>query len=257
VHAQLMREKEEPREGFPPVPIALLFLFSIVIFVCGIYMGKKSAGFRWDVYDPNFDPASLNVVKVAPPFDPIARGARVYSQQCAQCHQGSGMGLAGVYPPLVGSEWVLDSRATPTAILINGLNGKIIVKGNEYNGNMPAFAEILSDRDIGAVLSYIRQEWGNDAGLISEEQVAEARSLYASRAAPWAGDEVKGIPELQTVLAVPEVELVGEAVETQEQASGDSGTDNVENPEGGSGDTGTGMEAPADPEEDAGLNNAI
>ncbi|MEM0966140.1 MAG: cytochrome c [Verrucomicrobiota bacterium] len=224
VHAQLMREKEEPREGFPPVPIALLFLFSIVIFVCGIYMGKNSAGFRWDVYDPNFDPAMLGQVQEAPAFDPIARGERVFSQQCAQCHQGTGMGVPGVYPPLVGARWVVENRVKPTAILINGLVGEIEVMGNVYNGNMPAFAGILSDRDIGAVLTYIRQAWGNDAGPISEEQVAEARALYGSRASPWGATELLDLPELETILAIPEVEEVGEAVEAEEEDSGDAGT---------------------------------
>ncbi len=219
VHSQLMREKEEPREGFPPLPIALLFLFAVITFVCGIYLGKNAAGFRWDVYDPNFDPANLGVAAEPPPFDPIARGRQVYNQQCLQCHQDSGMGVPGAFPPLVGTKWVLDTRVVPSAILLNGLAGEIEVKGNTYNGNMPAFGGILSDRDIGAVLTYVRQEWGNDAGPISEEQVAEARNLYGGRAAPWSASELLELPALQTKIeeAVPEEEAVGEEVEAQQE----------------------------------------
>lgn len=233
VHAQLMREKEEPREGFPPVPIALLFLFAVVIFYCGIYLGENSAGFRWDVYDPNFDPATLNQPRERAAFDPIARGERVYTQQCMQCHQASGNGVPGTYPPLVDSSWVTDSRVVPTAILLNGLIGEIEVKGNVYNGNMPAFAGILSDRDIGAVLTYVRQAWGNSAPAISEEQVAEARGLYAGRGSPWSAAELLDLPPLETVAEEPGVEETGEEVEAEEQASGEAPEDS---PEAGSED---------------------
>lgn len=213
VHAQLMREKEEPREGFPPMPIFLLFLFAGIVFICGIYMGKKSAGFRWDVYDPYFDPAALNQPKEKPKFDPIARGERVFSQQCAQCHQATGQGVPGAFPPLAGASWVVDTRVVPTAILLNGLAGEIEVAGNTYNGVMPAFGGILSDRDIGAVLTYIRQAWGNNAGPISEEQVAEARAAHGGRSSPWSAAELLELSELSTSL--PEAE----------PASGDAGGD--------------------------------
>lgn len=214
VHAQLMREKEEPREGFPPVPIFLLFLFAIVVFFCGIYMGERSGGFRWDIYDPNFDPALLSVEREAPAFDPIARGQRVYSQQCAQCHQSSGQGIPGVYPPLVGTSWVLETRRVPIAVLLNGLSGEIEVKGNTYSGLMPDFAR-LSDRDIAAVLTFIRQEWGNDAGPISEEQVAEMRDRVGGRASPWTSDEVWALEPLSTEFEEPADETPEEAIEAE------------------------------------------
>lgn len=232
VHDQLMREKEEPREGFPPLPIALLFLFSIVIFTCGIYLGKKSAGFRWDVYDPNFDPAALDQPRETPAFDPIARGERVFSQQCAQCHQASGQGVPGVYPPLDGASWVVDNRVMPTAILLNGLMGEIEVQGNVYSGNMPAFGGLLSDRDLGAVLTYVRQAWGNGAGPITEEQVAEARARYGDRASPWQAAELRDLAELETVAAVPETEEVGEAVQAQEEEAVEGESESGDGAEG-------------------------
>jgi len=228
VHAQLMREKEEPREGFPPVPIFLLFLFAIVVFICGIYMGERSGGFRWDVYDPNFDPALLSVERAAPAFDPIARGQRIYSQQCAQCHQGSGAGVPGVYPPLVGTSWVVGDRQVPIAILLNGLSGDIEVLGNTYNGLMPDFNR-LSNRDIAAVLTFIRQEWGNDAGPISEEQVAEMRDRVGGRASPWTASELLDLGPLETrIEETAEEETPEEAIEAEQ---GDIGVDEEEAPE--------------------------
>lgn len=196
MHAQILREKEEPREGFPPVPIFLLFVFAIVVFTCGIYLGQHSAGFRWDVYDPNFDPAQLNEPPAVVVYDPVAAGERIFSQNCVACHQSTGEGLPGAFPPLVGTTWVQDTRVVPTAILLGGMNGPVEVAGSTYNGNMPAFGDLLSDRDIAAVLTYIRQAWGNTAGPITEEQVAEARELHGGRAAPWTAEEVLTLSEL-------------------------------------------------------------
>tara|TARA_R100000027_G_scaffold9275_1_gene6666 strand:+ start:9089 stop:9802 length:714 start_codon:yes stop_codon:yes gene_type:complete len=217
-----MREKEEPQEGFPPLPIALLFVFAIMVFICGIYLGEHSAGFSAFVYDPNYDPSTAQQESTAPAFDPIARGERVFAQKCAQCHQSNGAGLPGTYPPLVDSAWVNDTRVVPSAILINGLVGPIEVKGAVYDGSaMPAFGDLLSDRDIGAVLTYIRQAWGNQSGPISEEQVAEARSLYGSRGSSWTADELLALPALETVSAEPEIVQEGEETEAQEEASGE------------------------------------
>ena len=56
VHAQLMREKEEPQEGFSPVPIFLMFIFAALCFWGGVYLVEHSGGYRWDAYSPDFNP---------------------------------------------------------------------------------------------------------------------------------------------------------------------------------------------------------
>ncbi|MBC2600828.1 c-type cytochrome [Puniceicoccus vermicola] len=259
VHAQLMREKEEPQEGFPPLPIALLFLFAIVVFISGLYLGKHSAGFSAFVYDPNYDPATAAQASSKPAFDPIARGERVFSQKCAQCHQSNGEGLPGTYPPLAGSSWVTDTRVIPASILLNGLSGPIEVKGNVYDGNvMPAFGDLLSDRDIGAVLTYVRQAWGNQAEPISEEQVAEARSLHGGRGSPWTADELLALAPLETVSAAPEAEATGEATEAQEEDSGEGSADAAaESTENSESSNETGTSESSEPSQDQGTANAI
>lgn len=185
VHAQLAREKEEPTEGFSPVPIFLLFLFGGLIFWGGIYFTQNSGNFRADVFDPDWTPGAEATAEVV--FDPIARGKRVY-MNCQACHQPNGLGVPGAFPPLDGSRWVTESKERVVKILLHGLNGPIEVKGNTYNGAMPAFAQ-LSDRDIAAVLTYIRQEWGNSAEPIPEELVTSMRAETGERAA-WTGDEL-------------------------------------------------------------------
>lgn len=214
VHAQLMREKEEPHEGFSPVPIFLMFVFAALCFWGGVYLVEHSGGYRWDAYSPDFDPnaGAPKPVEIAL-FD---RGAKVYRNQCAQCHQADGNGVPGVYPPLVASDWVTGHPQVISRILINGLNGPIAVKGNTYNGNMPAFGPsglALSKKDIAGVITYIRQEWGNAASDVTEATIAEYSALYAGRSTPWRASELRQglgpIPENATP-AVEEAFIEGE-----------------------------------------------
>ena len=215
VHAQLMREKEEPQEGFSPVPIFLMFIFAALCFWGGVYLVEHSGGYRWDAYSPDFDPnaGAPKPIEITL-FD---RGAKVYRNQCAQCHQADGNGVLGVYPPLVASNWVTGHPQVVSRILINGLNGPIVVKGSNYNGNMPAFGSsglALSDKDIAGVITYIRQEWGNSASDVTVATIAEYSDLYAGRSVPWQAADLKEglgpVPEV-TVPIVEELNVNGEA----------------------------------------------
>lgn len=215
VHAQLMREKEEPQEGFSPVPIFLMFIFAALCFWGGVYLVEHSGGYRWDAYSPDFDPnaGAPKPIEITL-FD---RGAKVYRNQCAQCHQADGNGVLGVYPPLVASNWVTGHPQVVSRILINGLNGPIVVKGSNYNGNMPAFGSsglALSDKDIAGVITYIRQEWGNSASDVTVATIAEYSDLYAGRSVPWQAADLKEglgpVPEV-TVPMVEELNVNGEA----------------------------------------------
>ena len=215
VHAQLMREKEEPQEGFSPVPIFLMFIFAALCFWGGVYLVEHSGGYRWDAYSPDFNPSAgaPKPIEIAL-FD---RGAKVYRNQCAQCHQADGNGVLGVYPPLVASNWVTGHPQVVSRILINGLNGPIVVKGSNYNGNMPAFGSsglALSDKDIAGVITYIRQEWGNSASDVTVATIAQYSDLYAGRSVPWQAADLKEglgpVPEV-TVPIVEELNVNGEA----------------------------------------------
>ena len=214
VHAQLMREKEEPQEGFSPVPIFLMFIFAALCFWGGVYLVEHSGGYRWDAYSPDFNPSAgaPKPIEIAL-FD---RGAKVYRNQCAQCHQADGNGVLGVYPPLVASNWVTGHPQVVSRILINGLNGPILVKGSKYNGNMPAFGSsglALSDKDIAGVITYIRQEWGNSASDVTVATIAEYTDLYAGRSVPWqAADLKEGLGPIPEVTAALVEELTVDGV---------------------------------------------
>jgi len=191
LHAQLMREKAEPTENASPVPMLIVFAFAALCFWSGLYLMENSGGFRWDAYSPDFNPTA----DVAPPPEiPLfKRGAKVFRNQCAQCHQASGLGVAGVYPPLVGSSWVIEDPEVLGRILVNGLNGPIQVLGKEYNGNMPAFGPNglnLKPKQLAGVMTYIRQEWGNQAPDVTVEMAETYIESYGARTNVWSASEL-------------------------------------------------------------------
>jgi len=87
-------------------------------------------------------------------------GAAVFDDQCSSCHQPDGQGVAKNFPPLAGNRDLFADRLFPVYVVLNGLVGKIEVKGQGFNGVMPPF-DHLSDTEIAAVIDYLRGAWGN------------------------------------------------------------------------------------------------
>ncbi len=105
----------------------------------------------------------------------VARGAALYSANCAACHQPTGQGLAGVFPPLAGDPVV--NRADPTEHISTVLNGKqgSTIGGVKYASPMPVFKGLLNDADISAIVNHERTNWGNAAPIVSAADVAALR----------------------------------------------------------------------------------
>ena len=116
-------------------------------------------------------------------------GAALFSAHCSACHQANGQGVPGAFPPLAGSEWMLADAAVPVAIVHDGLQGKIEVAGNTFQGVMPKFGGQLSDAELAAVLSYTRSQWGNDASEISESTVTNHKERFGDRK-EWSAEEL-------------------------------------------------------------------
>lgn len=102
-------------------------------------------------------------------------GASVYATNCSSCHQASGQGVSGTFPPLAGNSVVTGPATAVIRIVKAGLKGAISVKGTTYNGEMPAWSPSLSTNDIAAVVSYVRSSWGNHAGPVTAAQVAATK----------------------------------------------------------------------------------
>jgi mono/diheme cytochrome c family protein len=104
----------------------------------------------------------------------IKRGEEVYATTCKACHQDKGQGMENVYPPLAKSDFLAKDPKRAIDIVVNGLNGEIVVNGKKYNLDMPAQAT-LSDQQISDVLNYVRNSWGNKGKAITPTQVKAAR----------------------------------------------------------------------------------
>lgn len=121
------------------------------------------------------------VVSTAPPepagpytFDP-ARGAAEFATTCAACHQTTGMGIAGAYPPLKGNLVVLDrDPAKQIDVVLHGLHGQD-VGGVVYPGAMPPFATLLNNTQIADIINHERSSWGNNGKKITAEDVKARR----------------------------------------------------------------------------------
>ncbi|MDA8991767.1 cbb3-type cytochrome c oxidase subunit II [Opitutales bacterium] len=104
---------------------------------------------------------------------------------CFTCHQPNGQGIAGQFPPLADSDWVLGDKERLIKISIYGLMGEIEVNGVKYNNVMvpPGIPPgSLTDNQIADVLTYIRNDWGNSASSVSAEEVATVRESIKGRA---------------------------------------------------------------------------
>jgi mono/diheme cytochrome c family protein len=119
----------------------------------------------------------------------VNKGEATYGQICASCHQATGLGVEGNFPPLANSKWLTGDPNVPIAIVIAGLQGPITVDGKEYNGAMQPWG-MLGDDDIANVLTYARSQWGNNAGPVTPEQVKAVRDKIGNRAI-WTVDDLK------------------------------------------------------------------
>lgn len=194
VHAVLAEGDQKVKEGRSRLPLVLLGFGSVLIFFAAIYMVRNRGGFDPLAYDPKFDPQTA-VAATAVKVDPIADGQKLFTGTCATCHQATGQGVPGTFPPLAGSEWVQGSEERAIRILLNGLSGPVKVAGADYNSAMPAFGPGgygWSDDKIAHVLTYVRQAWGNKAPEVAVEKVAEIRAAVGQRK-PWSAEELEAI----------------------------------------------------------------
>ena len=93
-------------------------------------------------------------------------GKEVYKYECAVCHGKEGEGKGRLYPPLNASDYLDQNIELLPCIIANGIEGKIIVNGKDYNVRMLGF-EHLSDQEIHDVSNYVRNAWTNSFGELS------------------------------------------------------------------------------------------
>lgn len=120
--------------------------------------------------------------------DVMMKGKQVYDNTCVICHQPTGLGLPGTFPPLVAGKpfdadvsvveplkkrgfyrdgkMALGEAKNQIDVVLNGIPGT----------RMFGFGHVLSDEDVASVVTYIRNAWGNDSGeVITPEDVKQFR----------------------------------------------------------------------------------
>ena len=184
------REEGDPSEHNRPIP-TLVALITLAVVISGVAYILLSEPFGQPDLGDRRTLADLRAPAAGAP-GAAANGKQVFTTNCAACHQATGKGLPGVFPPLDGSEWVVGDERTVTNILLHGISGEITVAGNTYKGAMPSFKQ-LSDAELAAVASYIRAEWSNKAGAIKAESF-EAERKASTRSTPFnGGAELKAL----------------------------------------------------------------
>ena len=105
----------------------------------------------------------------------LEQGGEIYKQYCQECHGAKGEGVSGVYPPLAGNRSIMMASSLNTIRSV--LNGgyPATTKGNPQPYGMPPFQQILHDKEIALVVSYIRNSWGNYGGLVSVVDVEKSK----------------------------------------------------------------------------------
>lgn len=145
-------------------------------------------------------PAKLAVVVKKNPLTPdeqklFALGRQHYLTTCAGCHGSDGNGMRRFAPPLNGSDWVNGDEKRLALILLHGMEGPLKVAGKHYDAPdilpvMPAHST-LDDAVLTAILTYIRNAWGNNAGAVSRRTVGMTRITSQGRVVPWTAAELE------------------------------------------------------------------
>ena len=207
VHAAIAREHAEPSADVTPIPTWLSIVCAAALCWAGIYVGIFHGGFNPKVYNEyESNPTAFFPLPggaTSGPGGPAVKltalqlGEKVYKEVCQACHQPTGLGQAGQFPALAGSEWVDGSEYNEkrlVAIVLKGMKGPVTVKGAAYNGAMPPQENALKPNKLAAVLTYVRQAWGNKGGEITEAQVVAAKKEFADRSDQWTVEEIQKIP---------------------------------------------------------------
>ncbi len=180
LHSQLSQDKDEPAQGFSLTPIFIVFLFCGFGFWAGLYLTRNSGQFSAAVFDLDAPKVAANTGPMV--FEPDAvKGEKLFLVNCAACHQPSGLGVPGAFPPLADSPWVAGADERLIKAILVGLVGEIEIKGAKYNGNMPNVGATLKDAQIANIATYVRSAWGNSSEPVMDTKVAEVRKAIGAR----------------------------------------------------------------------------
>jgi len=112
--------------------------------------------------------------------DQIGAGKALFNGTCSVCHQLTGAGLPGVFPPLAKSDYLNADAKRAVGIVVRGLNGKVMVNGKEYDSVMPPMNQ-LNDDEVANILTYVLNAFDNMGGQVKTSDVKAERAKAAPK----------------------------------------------------------------------------
>jgi mono/diheme cytochrome c family protein len=185
-HEKMLETAPDEGGRYHLLPIGILFTLSGLILFAGTYLNRYAGHYSPLIFNETAKPSTGEPAAVA--VDPVAMGKKEFESVCITCHQATGQGMPGVYPPLDGSEWVNGDPERVIRIVLYGLKGDVHVEGHDFNAAaMPVFGQVSqsaynwSDQKVAAALTYVRQAWSNKSGPITVDQVAAVHKAVGDR----------------------------------------------------------------------------
>jgi mono/diheme cytochrome c family protein len=202
VHAAVQREKREPRTGAEPLSIWLIAIYGLAVFFGGAYLGRYSGNFMTGGLDPMGAPPPAKKAAAGGPAEQVAelsphdRGKKIFAANCQTCHQATGLGVPGQYPPLAGSEFTNGGSRRMAMIVLKGLQGPVKVKGQQFGSAvMQPWDKTLTDQKIADVMTYERSDWGNNSSPVTAEQIAALRKELANHPESYTEHDILAAPD--------------------------------------------------------------
>lgn len=198
-------ESAEPSAARKAIPVWLFILLFLLLYWGMVYFDLRGGWFNETVYGPFHNVEQVVALQpVSGGDEVILKGKQLYAMNCAVCHMDAGTGNpANGCPPLAGSEWVsAPGPGRIIRIVSKGATGPIEVAGKVYStGTMLAIGDQLpgdekqKSESIAAILSYIRKTFGNNASVVTPEQVLKVRAEIKDRKTYFSPEELKAAPE--------------------------------------------------------------
>ena len=148
-----------------------IFLFLFIVVSCS---NNNENGSSNQKQTDKLGNKSNNVASGNIDEDFLSEGKKIYRKYCLACHQIDGTGVSGTFPPIDNSDLVSNNKDSLISIVLSGIKGKVIVKGEEYNNIMPPH-NFLNDEQVAQVSTYIRNNFGNTGEAVKTEEVIQIR----------------------------------------------------------------------------------
>ena len=186
----------EPTATRSTAPMWIIVVTLALLFLGFVFFDRHSGWFDAKIYAPYSSTEQLEA------FQPksgaaaaLAQGKKTYEAVCGICHGVDGLGKPGQTPPVAGSEWVVAKGINRLAhVPLAGVSGTLMVEGKEWNLNMAAMGAALPDADLAAVLTYMRNAWGNKAGAVTADDIKKIRAEIKG-VQPLNGEQLMKLPE--------------------------------------------------------------